>query len=153
MSITTDLVTLTEDAVMAWIQNVSAHGQDTGITPRRWSQSKFDQAGDLDTITLPALVVRAMREQQLHTKVAVYRFTVDTWLYMQADDTDTAAWDAMTAKLETIFSVDDLAGYLNASESAYSCRGIVSRMVGDKMTETRQWRVPYRIVLWASQQP
>lgn len=146
----TDLNTLTEDAVITYIQAVSTHGQDTGLTPRRWGQVKFNDQNELDDIELPAIVVRASRDQQLHTKVAVWKFTVDIWLFMQADDTLLSDWNSLNAKLEQIFSVDELAQLLNSLTDTYHCRGIVSRMVGDKVIDNRHWRIPYRLILWAS---
>ena len=121
MTISQDLNTAVEEAVIAWLANSAAHGQDVGITPRRWAQAKFDDNGDLNNLSLPALVVHAARDRQLHTKVAVFLFTVDTWLFMQADDTNESAWDAMTAKLETNLPSPPVCGFPSPT---WSCRSV-----------------------------
>jgi hypothetical protein len=145
-----DLTTNIEDAFILWLQAVSTHGQDMSIVPRRYSETKFDDDGDLNPITLPALVVKATRQQQLHTNVAVYFYVVDIGLYLQADDTLRSDWDAQCERLETMMLAEELARYLNALMPTINVRGITQRLSGDKIEVGRAWRFPVRCSLWAS---
>ena len=145
-----ELSELVENSVIAWIENTATHDQTIGIVPRNFKAMRFDNAGDLDPIQLPALVVQAIQDRMLHTKVAVYLFHVEITLKMEADDTNQATWNTASGGLETVFSADDLSTYLTNGVSDYLCRGILSRNLGQTMTEDRHWTRTFRLELWAS---
>lgn len=146
-----ELNTLTEDAMIAWLQDSGTHEQTLAATVRRFAQAKFNELGEPDKVQLPMIVVKATRERQLHTNLGVWMFTVDVVYYFQADDTGKATWDAESAKFERVLTVDDLAGYLSTAVDGFKCWGVPTRMVGDKVIDGRVWRLPARLTLWAAQ--
>lgn len=80
---------LIEAAVISWLGNTQTHGKS-------FSGYTLTTEGDLATIALPAITVKANREAE-EIGAGVYRFGVDVTLHQQpfdsADSTRDTAWD------------------------------------------------------------
>lgn len=148
--ITTDLEANAESAVITWLENSGSHGITWSVPVRRYEQAKYDpDTGDLDPLTLPAIVVRATAERQLHPRVQVFLMTVEATLNAIGDDTDKSTWDAAVAALyQILIQYDDLAGALTSSD--FIAGGIVERIPGSKSIEDRHWKQTFRLTLYGS---
>lgn len=147
-----DLSALVEEVNIAWINDITTHGQDTGIIPanvRKFSLQKFNDDGTLDDVTLPCIIVAARRIQQLHTQLATWLFETSIWLLMQSDDTNEAKWNQAAGALETIYSATPLESYLSGESDEITVQGVVTRNMGGKSIEDRHWKQLFGVQLWA----
>ena len=145
---------LTEDSIIAWIANSTIHGQNIGITARRHQQAKFETDGQtLNPVELPMITVEAQPIDRLHAALGMDLLDVEVMLWMSADDTTEAAWDAVALSLQDIFLVTDLAAYLTNGVGYYLCGGIKTRDLGRKEVTQRHWIRSFRLQLWAEPKP
>lgn len=134
------------------VLRATSHGYPLGLPAaniRRFNEAKF-QDDEVNLVELPGVVVRATRQQQLHTDVAVWMFHVELMLNMQADDTSRADWDATTTTMESILCIESLTTLLNQTAIGLLVRGIPQRTTGATMTVNRHWQRLWRVNLWAS---
>ena len=153
------LTELTEDAFIAWILDTANNGLTITPKPRRFNQTKFaDDDVTLNPITLPAITVEAQQGRAVHNLIPMYLMDVEVMLYMQADDTKQAQWDDLAESLESLFLVEQLAGFLTGEVEGFICgdpngKGIVTRNMGRKEIADRHWKRSYRVQLWAGKNP
>lgn len=144
------LADLVEKAFIALIANKTFHNISVcDIEPRHFAEMKYQDDG-INYYLLPAIVVRAVAHQQLHPQLPLWKFTVGVTLNMQADDTTQSQWDEASGGLEQILLLEDLAAQLTAAASGLSVKGVVSRILEERITEERHWRQSWGVVLWAS---
>ncbi len=154
-----DLTELCEDAFIAWIQDTARNGLTISPKPRRYNQTKFeDDDVTLNPVTLPAITVEAQQGRALHNQIPMYLVDVEVMLYMQADDTLQSQWDDLAESLESLFLVEQLAGFLTAEVQGLICgdsngNGIITRNMGRKEIAERHWKRSFRLQLWAGKNP
>lgn len=148
------LTELTEDAIIAWILDTANNGLAISPAPRRFNQTKFaDDDVTLNPVTLPAITVEAQEGRWVHNRVPMAFIEVEVLLYMQADDTLKSQWDDLAESLESLFQVENLAGFLTGEVAGFTCGGIVTRNQGRKEITDRHWKRSYRLQLWAAKNP
>jgi hypothetical protein len=138
-----DLERKTQQAVIDWIAEVSTHSVSLGITARHAEED------DTDTKTLPAVWVKADRQQELAPSIGIFQLTVDVVLEANLDDTANATFEGYLTNLETILQWDALASELSGTASSFAVYGIESRGPCSKDIDGRIVRWTYQITLWA----
>jgi len=133
---TADIETLTETAFINWFNNKTVHGITLGIPVRYFAQDHTD------TLTLPAIIVRAIREAEDPPFTGVWRLKVEIELLAQADDTNEATLTAAWSNIVAILGYDDLPAELSALDN-FHCYGIVRGVAGNKQTVERHWLYTY----------
>lgn len=146
-----DLETRLENAMIAWLANAANHGQTLPIAAKRYESPKFDpDTGDLLSVEMPRITVRATTQRQLHYQTAVYLVNMTVVYEAISDDTPTATWDDVSGKIETILWNDALEENLTNATGLVRVYGIPSRMPHGKQTLDRHWSQTFDLTLWAS---
>ena len=147
-----------EEAARLWLLDTGVHGfningGDTKAPDVRHHDAAFDtstptESEKLPTLTLPAIILKATREKQLHTQVAVWLCRLEIRLDGAADDLTDAIWQGYLKAIEDIFSVMDLAGYLTTQVDGFTCLGVVERAPARRVIIERHWSQALNILLY-----
>ena len=132
-------------AVINWLGNHAVHGITLGIPVRHFSEDHTS------TLTLPAIIVRAIREAEDPPYSGVWRERVEVSLLAQADDTNDAALTTAWSNIIAILGDDDLPGKLSALDG-FHCYGIIRSVAGERQTVERHWVYAYPLTAFCMPQ-
>ena len=140
-----DIETLTETAFINWLNNHAVHGITLNIPVRYFAQDHSD------TLTLPAIIVRAIREAEDPPYTGIWRMRVEVELLAQADDTNESALTTAWSNVVAILGFDDLPSQLSALDN-FHCFGVVRSIAGNKQTVERHWLYAYPLTAFCMPQ-
>jgi len=136
-----------EEAIIRWLADIGAHGINLGIVARHFEEDKTDR------LTLPAIIVQAQRQEQIHPNIAVFIIQADITLRLQADDATETALQTAANGIERIM-LYDLADALTIGALELKVDGVVHRHPGAREISERHWDWVYTVVVGAqSTQP
>lgn len=132
-----------EQSVIAWIAATATHQINLGITARQ------EFADDSDTMTLPAVVVKAERLQELSPGLGNFQFRVTCTLLTQADDTSDATRRTLWHKLASILLWDALAAALTTNTLKVQANSVLREEAAPATLTERHWEQVFGFTCWA----
>ena len=132
-----------EQAVIAFIADTGTHGITLGITARQ----EFED--DTDTLTLPAVVVKAERITEMSPATGNFQFRVTVTLKTQADDTTEATQRTQWHNLCSILMWDGLDSALVTSSLGINARSVLREEITARTEIDRHWEQVFTFTVWA----
>lgn len=132
-----------EQSVINWIAQTATHSITLGITAR---QEYEDNA---DSITLPAVIVKAERSAEITPGAGVYQFRVRCSLLSQADDTLNATQRTQWHNLCSILLWSALDTELSTSTLKVVPNSLLHDAGAERLEVSRHWEQTFTFSCYA----